>query len=95
MNSPQRNARDDDDEAIDTTAVLVMLDVSVMTLWRKVRAGELPKPFYPAARSPRWIRGEIRAARERLRMTPTEAKEAHRQARLRKARQETDVALTQ
>lgn len=81
-------SRDDDDEAIDTAVVLVMLDISVMTLWRKIKAGDLPKPFYPAARTPRWIRGEIRAARERLRMTPGEAKAAHRQAKLRATTEE-------
>ena len=33
-------------------------------IWRRVKAGTLPAPIYPAPRSPRWHRHEIEAVIE-------------------------------
>lgn len=35
------------------------LRLSVATVWRKIRAGDLPQPFYVAERRPRWHRADI------------------------------------
>jgi len=82
--------RDDDDEAVTINGVAQMLDVSPVTVWRMVRDGTLPTPFYPRSRQPRWSRGDLREAREKMRMTPREAKAKAREAKL--AAQETGSA---
>jgi predicted DNA-binding transcriptional regulator AlpA len=72
------------DEAIGIADVMLMLGVSEATVWRMVRSGRLPKPFYPSPRAARWTRGEIRQTRNQLRMLPEEAL----RARLRKSQGE-------
>jgi predicted DNA-binding transcriptional regulator AlpA len=75
-------SRDDDDDAIDVRLVALILGVSVPTVWRQVESGDLPLPFYPAPRTPRWTRKEIREVRDRRRMLPREAMAARRARRL-------------
>ncbi|MCK8786751.1 hypothetical protein M0638_20475 [Roseomonas sp. NAR14] len=52
--------------------------LSLPAFWRGVRDGRFPAPVYPAARAPRWVRSELRAAVMRTRMLPTEAVAARR-----------------
>jgi hypothetical protein len=75
--------RDDSDDAVTINGVAAMFEVSLVSVWRMVKEGRLPRPFYPRPRCPRWSRRELRDARERLRMTPNEAKAAHRAEKLR------------
>jgi predicted DNA-binding transcriptional regulator AlpA len=57
---------------------------SLPTFWRGVSDGRFPKPFYPAARAPRWRLSEIHAALEATRMSPQEAMTKRRAQRLTK-----------
>ena len=41
-----------------------LFQVSREHIWRRVKAGSLPAPLYPARRSPRWHRHEIEAVIE-------------------------------
>jgi predicted DNA-binding transcriptional regulator AlpA len=66
------------DAAIDIDDVARLFDVSRITVWRMTRDGRLPPPFYPRERLPRWTLREILAAREQMRMSPSEAKTASR-----------------
>jgi predicted DNA-binding transcriptional regulator AlpA len=75
--------RPDDDEPMTATEVCGFLGISSVTLWRMVNQSRLPKPYYARSRSPRWVRGEIRTVRDQMpRMTPSEAKAAHRAGKL-------------
>jgi hypothetical protein len=74
--------RDDSDDALDARLAAEFLGIAIVTLWRQVERGDLPLPFYPAARAPRWRKGELRNACEARRMLPREAKAARRAARL-------------
>ncbi len=38
------------------------LQVSVRSIWRRVRSGRLPRPLYPYPRVPRWPREAIEQA---------------------------------
>jgi predicted DNA-binding transcriptional regulator AlpA len=67
-----------DDDALDARAGADFMGVALATFWRKVTAGIYPEPYYPAERTPRWTRGELRQVRERLRMTPAEHREYRR-----------------
>jgi predicted DNA-binding transcriptional regulator AlpA len=71
---------DPDDDVLDARSAAAFIGVSLPTLWRQVDAGELPAPFYPAPRAPRWRKRELRAACESKRMRPAEA-QAQRRAR--------------
>ena len=75
------SGRNDADDALDAAQSAALLGIAIVTFWRGVAAGTLPQPFYPAARAPRWTRGELRAAREALRMLPSDAKQRRRMAR--------------
>jgi len=48
--------------------------LSMPAFWRAVRSKRLPLPVYPAPRAPRWFEGELLAALERTRASPSEAK---------------------
>jgi predicted DNA-binding transcriptional regulator AlpA len=76
----------DDDDALDPRQASEFLNISLSTLWRQTTAGVLPQPFYPTLKSPRWVKSELRQARERLRMMPHEAKGKRRAASLAAAR---------
>lgn len=58
------------------------LDTSIPSVWRGVKRGSLPSPFYTAPRSPRWDLNEVDAALEASRARPADAQEARRQAKL-------------
>jgi|ERR1700722_6528564 hypothetical protein len=75
----------DDDTPLTPSQVCGLFAISLVSLWRMVKKKELPAPFYPRPRSPRWTLGDLRMARERMRMLPSEAKAAHRAAKLRAA----------
>jgi hypothetical protein len=74
--------RDDSDDALDARQASAFLGIAIVTLWRQVERGELPLPFYPAPRAPRWTKGELRLAREARRMLPRDAKAARRAAKI-------------
>jgi predicted DNA-binding transcriptional regulator AlpA len=82
---------DDEDDALTAKEAAAFFGVSLATFWRRVNGGDsFPQPFYPAERTPRWIRRDLREARERLRMTPAEARERRHKAKL--ARRAAEVA---
>ena len=56
------------------------LTISLPAFWKGVADGRLPEPFYVLPRAPRWRRSELRAALERNRMLPAEAKIARRKS---------------
>ena len=59
-------------EIIRTNALAEMLGISRVTLWRRVRDGEMPRPFRlggPCTKAVGWKRGEIEAWLEGLRRT--------------------------
>jgi predicted DNA-binding transcriptional regulator AlpA len=62
------------------------LGLHVATVWAGVGSGRLPRPVYPAPRSPRWCEAELLAALERTRALPREAMAARRAARVRRRR---------
>jgi predicted DNA-binding transcriptional regulator AlpA len=68
----------DPDAAIGIDDVARLFDVSRITVWRMTKDGRLPPPFYPRERLPRWTLREILAAREQMRMSPSEAKTVSR-----------------
>jgi len=68
----------DEDEPMTVSQCCAFFEVSPVSLWRMVNQGRIPKPFYPRPRAPRWTRGELRTAREQMRMLPCEAKAQHR-----------------
>jgi hypothetical protein len=86
--------RDDADDALDAHQAAAFLGIAIVTLWRQVERGDLPMPFYPAPRAPRWTKGELRLARETLRMLPRDAKAARRAARITAERATTNTAET-
>jgi predicted DNA-binding transcriptional regulator AlpA len=57
------------------------LNISLPGLWKGVADGRLPQPLYILPRAPRWRRSELRAAAEKNRMRPAEAKLARRNNR--------------
>jgi predicted DNA-binding transcriptional regulator AlpA len=61
------------DDGIDITEVMRLLGVSESSVWRGVKDTRVPTPFYPQPRAARWVRKEIIAAREAMRLTPTQA----------------------
>ena len=74
---------DNDDDALTAKEAAAFFSISIATFWRRVNAGgDFPKPFYPAERAPRWVRRDLREARDRLRMTPAEARERRHKAKL-------------
>jgi hypothetical protein len=73
-----------DDQPLDAAASAKFIGVEVVTFWRQVAAGLMPRPFYPAPRAPRWRKRELREACERQRRLPSEAKAARRAAKLAK-----------
>jgi predicted DNA-binding transcriptional regulator AlpA len=62
------------------------LGIVPASVWRGVAEGRIPKPLYPAPRSPRWRWDEVAVAMERTRAMPATAmlarREASRSARL-------------
>jgi predicted DNA-binding transcriptional regulator AlpA len=82
MPKPTRPAIGDDDDPMTVNQACAFFEVSPVSLWRMVNQGRIPKPFYPRPRAPRWTRGELRKAREQMRMLPAEAKAAHRASKL-------------
>jgi predicted DNA-binding transcriptional regulator AlpA len=86
MSQPLRAAAGDNDQLLTPAQVCALFQISKVTLWRMVNRGDLPRPAYLRPRAPRWSRADIRAAREQApRMTPTEAKAAHRASKLQAA----------
>jgi hypothetical protein len=83
--------RDDSDNAVTITGVAAMFEISPVSVWRMVKAGAIPAPFYPRPRCPRWSRRELREAREQMRMLPSEAKAAHRAEKLRGGQHSTSA----
>src|SRR6516162_3725202 len=79
---PIHPAVSDDDEPMTVAQSCAFFEISPVSLWRMVNAGKIPKPFYPRPRAPRWTRGELRNAREQMRMLPSEAKALHRARKL-------------
>jgi predicted DNA-binding transcriptional regulator AlpA len=79
----------DDDEALDPRGAAAFLGIALPTLWRQVEARQLPLPFYPAPRCPRWHKSELRRAVAALRMAPREAMERRRQRQLARLAEET------
>jgi predicted DNA-binding transcriptional regulator AlpA len=78
-----------DDQPLDSAASAKFIGVGVVTFWRQVAAGLMPRPFYAAPRAPRWRKRELREACERQRRLPSEAKAGRRVARL--AKEATDA----
>ena len=58
------------------------LGISLPTFWRRVADGRISQPYYPAERTPRWIPSKLREDRERMTMTPAEAKDRRHKAKL-------------
>jgi predicted DNA-binding transcriptional regulator AlpA len=79
---PAPGGHDDSEDALDAYLAAQFLGIALVTLWRQVDKGELPLPFYPAPRAPRWRKGELRNACEAKRMLPREAKAVRRAARV-------------
>ena len=48
-------------ELLTTADLAALLKISASQLRRRVTAGQVPKPFYPAPGSPRWRRAAIEA----------------------------------
>jgi len=67
--APCRNY-DDDDDVLDATETAKFFGITLVSLWRGVASVRLPRPFYAAARSPRWPKATLRETRERLQMLP-------------------------
>ncbi len=70
------------DRLLGVASLCALLDVSRITIYRAIAAGRLPTPRYVTPRQPRWSLVEVKAALEKLRMTPAQAKSAERAARL-------------
>ena len=51
-----------DDPLLNAKQSAVETGRGLSTLWRDVRAGLLPPPYYVTPRNPRWRRSELRAA---------------------------------
>ncbi len=51
-----------DDPLLDAREAAVETGKGLSTLWRDVRAGRLPEPYYVSPRCPRWRLSELRAA---------------------------------
>ena len=47
------------EKRLNIKSMMELLDVSRQTVWRKVKAGKLPKPVYLEAHQPRWKLGEV------------------------------------
>jgi predicted DNA-binding transcriptional regulator AlpA len=62
-----------DDPLVTAREAAVETGKGLSTLWRDVRAGLLPAPYYVSPRCPRWRLSELRAAVEatRRRKLPT------------------------
>jgi predicted DNA-binding transcriptional regulator AlpA len=69
------DGRDASDDGIDIYEVMRLLGISESSVWRGVRSQppRIPLPFYPQPRAARWVRREIIATREALRMSPRQA----------------------
>jgi len=85
----------DDDEPMTVSQCCAFFEVSPVSLWRMVNQGRIPKPFYPRPRAPRWTRGDLRKAREQMRMLPSEAKAQHRQRKLEAERAQRALTVPQ
>ncbi len=47
------------EKRLSTKGMMELLDVSRQTVWRRVKAGKLPKPIYLESHQPRWKFGEV------------------------------------
>ena len=47
------------EKRLNIKSMMGLLDVSRQTIWRRVKAGKLPKPIYPESHQPRWKFGEV------------------------------------
>jgi hypothetical protein len=75
MRLAQQNSQlDDSEQPLNAEQAAAFLGLAVVSFWRQVSLGMLHKPYYPAPAAPRWLKGELRSAREELRMLPREAK---------------------
>lgn len=72
--------------------VAKLIGVSLPAVYRGVADGRLPLPRYPAARSPRWIEGEVLAALEATRLLPRDAKARVRASKLERIAAQRAVA---
>lgn len=62
------------------------LGLHVGSVWRLVRAGNLPAPFYVAPRAARWDASEVRTWLASRRMRPAEAAARRRAERIARER---------
>ena len=85
--------RHDDDHSMGPKEAQAFLGLTKQTFWRGVKSGYIPAPSYPAPKSPRWTRGELRRHRELSRRRAGEAKELRRKTRLAREAAQTAVAL--
>ena len=70
-----------DSEIFDAQQFAAALGIGISTMWRQVVRGELPLPFYPAPRCPRWTGRDYRSVQENRKL-PRVAKEERRTAKL-------------
>jgi predicted DNA-binding transcriptional regulator AlpA len=69
------DGRDASEDGIDIYEVMRLLGISESSVWRGVgsQPPRIPLPFYPMPKCARWVRAEIIAARNKLRMSPRQA----------------------
>jgi predicted DNA-binding transcriptional regulator AlpA len=72
----------DGDNGVTAKEAADFFGVSLPTFWRRVADGSISPPYYPAERTPRWVPSKLREDRERMTMTPAEAKDRRRKAKL-------------
>ena len=70
-----------DDALLTATEAAKLLSLSRAALWTAVARGDLPPPFYPLPRAPRWSRNELLAAVAERRALPREQMARRRAAR--------------
>lgn len=74
-------------ELLTAKLAAAFLGITEQALYQNVAKGWLPRPVYPAARAPRWIKSELIAALEQSRARPSDNLARRRAARLAAARQ--------
>ena len=79
-----------DDTALPPKPSADFVGVGLSAFWSGVGT-RWPLPFYAAPRAPRWTVGELRRAREKNRLSPSEAKEQRRVAKLEREAAEAEV----
>lgn len=82
-----------DERPVDATRARAIVSdppMSSPTFNRGVRDGWLPQPVYVGPKMPRWWPSELRAAINNRRMSPQQAKEGRRQARLTREREQRE-----